>query len=98
MARAMNSGESSNNRMKAFACLRTLAGTISAVRSSPKRKIGRRSLRRGLGARVCVAPLPLLLPVFSATLRHEPARLIVEPLGKPFGILVAHACDDAKSF
>ena len=52
MARARNSGESSNRRMKALACLSTLAGTTSAVRSSPKRKIGSRSLRRRLAASI----------------------------------------------
>ena len=38
MARAMNSGESSNRRMNAFVCFITRAGTISAVRSIPEQK------------------------------------------------------------
>ena len=45
MARARNCGESSNRRMKALACFSTLDGTISAVRSSPNRKMGKRWFR-----------------------------------------------------
>ena len=53
IARAMNSNESSNSRINAFACLRTADGTISAVSSSPNRKIGSRSLRRRFAASPC---------------------------------------------
>ena len=97
MARARNSGESSNRRMKAFACFSTLAGTISAVRSSPNRKIGSRSLRRRLAAstssRIChcvgVASAPS-----TETSQHD--SLLKTSTSRRASV-VAEAGDDAKS-
>ena len=97
MTRAMNSGESSNNCMKALACLSTLAGTISAVRSSPKED-RQAVVAPALGRQDLLQQLPLLFAGFGAIDRHEPARFVVEDLGKALGIRVAHACDDAKAF
>ena len=98
MARAMNSGESSNRRMKALACFSTLAGTISAVSSSPNRKIGSRSLRLRLAASTSSSTCHCVVVGLRAVDGDQPAGLVVEDLDQPPRILVADAGDDAKPF
>ena len=94
----MNSGESSNRRMKALACFSTLAGTISAVRSSPNRKIGSRSLRLRLAASTSSRTCHCRRSVLRAVDRDQPARFGVEDVDEPPRVLVADARDDAKAF
>src|SRR3954466_8368129 len=100
MARARNSGESSKSRMKALACLSTAAGTVSAVRSSPKRNIGRGAVGRGLGGGTRTHP-PQPPPLRGVPLgpvdRHEPARLAVEHVDQALRVVVGQAGNDAQA-
>ena len=96
ITRARNSGESSKRRMKALACFSTLAGTISAVLSSPKRKIGSRSFRWRFAAstssKTCHRDGLASAPIHG----DQPARFAIEDIDQPPRVLVADAGDDAE--
>ena len=98
MARAMNSGESSNSRMKALACFSTLVGTISAVISSPKRKIGSRSLRLRLAASTSSSTCHRVAASSEPSTETSQQELVVEDFDEPPGILVGDAGDHAETF
>ena len=83
--------------MKALACLSTLAGTISAVRSSPNRKIGKRSLRLRLAASTSSRTCHCVGRSLGAVDRDQPAGFVVEDFDQPPRVFVAEAGDDAKS-
>ena len=84
--------------MKALACFSTLAGTISAVRSSPNRKIGSRSLRLRLAASTSSRICHCARRVLRAVDRNQPAGLAVEDIDQPPRVFVAEAGHDAKAF
>ena len=83
--------------MKAFACLSTLAGTISAVSSSPNRKIGKSVVATALGGQHLLEDLPSRRGVLGPVDRDQPARFVVEDFDEPPCVLVADAGDDTEA-
>src|SRR4026209_1381537 len=96
MARARNSGESSNRRMKALVCFNTLAGTISALVAEQEDRHA--VVPPALRCQRFLEDLPLLRSRLRAIDRNQPARLDVEHLGQTPRVRVADARDHAKPF
>ena len=98
MARAMNSDESSNSRMKALACLSTrgrnhLRGELVAEQEDRQPVVA-----AALGRQHLFQDLPLRRLGLGAVDRHQPARFGVEDIDQAPGILVAETGHHAKAF
>ena len=84
--------------MKALACFSTLVGTISAVSSSPNRKIGSRSLRLRLAARTSSSTCHRVSASSEPSTEISQQEFVVEDFDEPPRILVGDAGDDAEAF
>ena len=94
----MNSGESSNSRMKALACLQHarrnhLGGELVAEQEDRQPVVA-----AALGGQHLLEDLPSRRVVLGAVDRDQPAGFVVEDVDEPPRVLVADAGDDAKAF